>query len=408
MGRASYHLLMRPRPDHRRVSALTRRDLLRAGALGAAGLAAGLGGCGEPAFAPLVPVEAWDHAFVNVNVVPMDSERVVPNQTVGIAGGRIVGIGPAAEIDLPTRVRQIAGRDGYLMPGLADMHVHTSPAPSSISDVPAEARPLFSHQWMPYVASGVTTVRNMSGSLGHPEFNQFVQSEELVAPTLHTTGPLIDGFPPTWPSATVVRTPEEAVEEVQAQQQSGYAFIKVYDELLPEVYDAIVTTARDLNIPVVGHTPWHAGLEHCLAAKQSSIEHLWGYLLAAASEDLSVHKGYMPEEYVRAFDPSRVSRLAELTAAAGTWNCPTLVMWQRFYAREDVEQLLQRPEVRFVHPSMRRYWEMFVFARDRESRSRADQARKTIVKAIARCRRTIAAWHGRGGCIRRTRVCHSR
>ena len=64
-------------------------------------------------------------AFVNVNVIPMDTERVLENQTVIIEGGRITTIGPAAEVTISDGVEIIEGNGAYLMPGLADMHMHT-------------------------------------------------------------------------------------------------------------------------------------------------------------------------------------------------------------------------------------------------------------------------------------------
>jgi len=63
-------------------------------------------------------------AFVNVNVIPMDTERVLENQTVIVAGDRITAVGPVAEVTVPDGADIVAGNGAYLMPGLADMHVH--------------------------------------------------------------------------------------------------------------------------------------------------------------------------------------------------------------------------------------------------------------------------------------------
>lgn len=63
-------------------------------------------------------------AFVNVNVVPMDSERILENQTVVIQGERITVIGTADEVVVPQGAEIVDGNGAYLMPGLADMHTH--------------------------------------------------------------------------------------------------------------------------------------------------------------------------------------------------------------------------------------------------------------------------------------------
>jgi len=101
-------------------------------------------------------------AFTNVNVVPLDKEIVIKGQTVVVRQGRIAEMGPTAKIKLDGGVSVIDGQDKYLMPGLVDMHTH-------ITDDIAEGTPLESQNGdlLLYVASGVTTVRNMKGCPKH-------------------------------------------------------------------------------------------------------------------------------------------------------------------------------------------------------------------------------------------------
>src|SRR5690349_24507031 len=66
-------------------------------------------------------------AFVNVNVIPFDRERILENQTVIVRDGRIAQIGSASGVKVPAGALKIDGRGKYLMPGLADMHVHLYP-----------------------------------------------------------------------------------------------------------------------------------------------------------------------------------------------------------------------------------------------------------------------------------------
>ena len=70
------------------------------------------------------PVVAQSVAFVDVNVVPMDRERVLQHQTVVVSGDRIVAMGPASSTAVPEGAARIDGRGKYLMPGLAEMHAH--------------------------------------------------------------------------------------------------------------------------------------------------------------------------------------------------------------------------------------------------------------------------------------------
>jgi hypothetical protein len=60
-------------------------------------------------------------AFVRVNVVPMDLERVVTDQTVIARDGRIDDIGPASRIEIPEGTVLVDGVGKYLLPGVAEM-----------------------------------------------------------------------------------------------------------------------------------------------------------------------------------------------------------------------------------------------------------------------------------------------
>src|SRR6202000_788346 len=63
-------------------------------------------------------------AFVHVNVIPMDRERVLRDQTVLIKGGTIQGMG--SNLPVPAGTRAIDGHGtAFLSPGLADMHTHS-------------------------------------------------------------------------------------------------------------------------------------------------------------------------------------------------------------------------------------------------------------------------------------------
>ena len=59
-------------------------------------------------------------AFINVNVMPMDSNRVLKEQTVLVRGDRIVEVGPASRVKVPPGAIRIDGAGKYLMPGFAE------------------------------------------------------------------------------------------------------------------------------------------------------------------------------------------------------------------------------------------------------------------------------------------------
>src|SRR4051812_12971607 len=65
-----------------------------------------------------VSTQAETTAFLNVNVIPMDRERVWSNQTVIVSDGVITQIGDARRIKIPKGARKIDGTGKYLIPGL--------------------------------------------------------------------------------------------------------------------------------------------------------------------------------------------------------------------------------------------------------------------------------------------------
>ena len=134
-------------------------------------------------------------AFTNVNVVPMDSERVVRDQTVLVEQGRIRAMGSASEVRVPADATTVDGSGKYLMPGLAEMHGH-------MPGGGVEEMVMFL-----YVANGVTTVRGMLGQDGHMELRRKANAGEIVAPTLYLAGPSFND--------NSVSSPEQAAQKVR-------------------------------------------------------------------------------------------------------------------------------------------------------------------------------------------------
>ena len=276
-------------------------------------------------------------AIVDVTVVPMDSERELAHQTVLIDGERIVAVGPAASTPVANGATTIDGKGRWLIPGLYDMHVHLNEANDALL----------------YVANGVTTVRNMWGGPDRLAWREQARKNDpaWLGPSIVTAGPIVDGDPPVWPGSKVVTTPEAAAAEVDAQKQAGYDFVKVYEHLTPAAYDAIAAEAKKQGIRFVGHVPQAVGVEHALAAGQASIEHLTGYLAAAAG----IGQAKLPE-LIAHVDEEKFAALAKATHDAGTVNVPTLIVMTQIAALSDPAPLLAQRENRYVSPQTREWW----------------------------------------------------
>jgi imidazolonepropionase-like amidohydrolase len=269
-------------------------------------------------------------AFVNVSVVPMDRDTVLARQTVIITDGKIVAMGPAASTRIPVGSRRIDGTGRYLMPGLADMHVHfirpAIPGKTQYSGASTHAQENTELALL-FVANGVTTVRNMWGAPEILALNDRIVRGDLLGPTIYSTGPITDGDPPVYAGMRVITTEEQARQAVHEDKLQGYIGVKVYNRLAPPVYNAIVEAAATEHIPVMGHVPGRVGLMRALDAHQASIEHFSSFVTATLPPDVDHSKMDLPERLDRA-NLGRLDDIAARVKAAGSWSCPTVVQVQ--------------------------------------------------------------------------------
>jgi imidazolonepropionase-like amidohydrolase len=290
-------------------------------------------------------VHVGDVVFVDVNVVPMDSERVVRGQTVVVRDGRIARVGPADAIDVPEAAEVIEGRGRWLMPGLADMHAHYGSR---------DAAALF-------LANGVTTVRVMWGRPEHLEERDRAVSGERVAPTIVCGSPIVDGDPPTWGGMIKVGSPEQVEETLDAQVAAGYEFIKIYNLVSPPVFDAMMEWSKSRGVQVAGHLPHAVGLERALRGGMASVEHVHASYKEALRDDSPVRGKVIDNgtliEHAHEVDARRFSEIAAMASELGGTFCPTLVVNERISRLDRREEMMSMPELRYVHPAVIDGWD---------------------------------------------------
>lgn len=306
-------------------------------------------------------------AFVNVSVIPMNAERVLREQTVIIGDGRIKQIAPAKKLKPPKGALVIDGRGKYLMPGLVDMHAHLF----SDGEFPDE---LADEELTVMLASGVTTIRLMIGTPEHLALREKVRRGDLLGPTIYAASPQLAGrsFGGAHFNGRAVTTPEEARAAVRDFKAAGYDFIKLTFWISRPVYDAVMETAKQVGIRVIGHVDPQVGLARALEAGQQ-IEHLDSYFeavladnspLKASVSGVSVWR--MPNwESMDHIDESKIEQVAKATVRAGVWSCPTLTFLKlAFGTGQTDEEIRNRPDYRFIPQKLRdemagprgRYW----------------------------------------------------
>jgi predicted amidohydrolase YtcJ len=113
--------------------------------------------------------------FEGVNLIPMDREMVIPNQTVVVKNGIITAIGTSGQVKYSKKALIINARGKYLLPGLAEMHAHVPP----IEDMNPMKKVLTL-----FAVNGVTTIRGMLGHPKHLELKKEIEKGTVLSPRL--------------------------------------------------------------------------------------------------------------------------------------------------------------------------------------------------------------------------------
>lgn len=287
--------------------------------------------------------------FDNVRVLSMVDEAEVSQsaQAVLVMGDTITEIGAAGEINVPEGVLVVDGRGYTLMPGLIDAHVHLNDE----AEIAA------------YLAHGVTGLRNMSGYPFHLRLMERMAKGQLLGPDLMTTGPILNSRGPNeLVLQTTVTTAEEARLAVQAQHNAGYRHIKVYSNLTPQAFDAIIDEAARLGMTVSGHSPEGertAGIPH-----EKPFEIPWEDSLGRGLTTLEHAETLVWHGLRDHLDSDDMRLLATLLAESGEAVTPTLYAHKRLVLIAETQgAYLERPGTEMINPlatwfskSAQEYW----------------------------------------------------
>lgn len=283
-------------------------------------------------------------AITGVTVIPMDREEVLENHTVLVSNGRITTVAPTAAVTFPDDVQVIDGTGKFVIPGLTEMHGH----------IPGKDQPQYMQDVLfLYIANGVTTVRNMLGDEFHLQVRDRVASGDLTGPRIFAAGPFFN--------KQLAPDPEAAEREVRRQKEAGFDLLKM-GSIDRETYERIAETAHELDIPFAGHIPEEVGLVGALEAGQKSIDHYDRYVEFMVPESADVQgrsAGFFGSGLVELVDRSRMAEAVDLTVEAGTWNVPTLSLIEHLASPTPAEELIQRPEMKYMPKDVLDGWVKF-------------------------------------------------
>ena len=222
----------------------------------------------SPEVQKFVKVNAPLVALTHVRVIDGTGAAPTEDRTVLIRQGKIESITDSAAA--PPKDAQILDLHGYsIIPGLVGMHDHMFyPAGDAVFHEMAVSFPRL------YLAGGVTTIRTTGSVEPYADLNlkQQIDRGEIPGPTIHATGPYLEG-PGTWVTQSVsLQTPEEAVATVNYWIDRGVDNFKAYNFISRAVLGAAIEAAHKRGVKVTGHL-CSVGFREAAALGIDDLEH---------------------------------------------------------------------------------------------------------------------------------------
>jgi imidazolonepropionase-like amidohydrolase len=181
---------------------------------------------------PVISAMPESFAIVGARLIDGTGAAPIENATVVVRDGKIAG----GEI---AGLQKIDGRGMTLLPGLWEMHAHFA----QVEYGPA------------YLAAGVTTARDLGDEF---EFmtavRDAINQRGAIGPHLVMAG-LVDGSGTGTFGTTWADTPEQGRAVVAKYKAAGFAQMKIYNRIKPDVLRAIAAEAHRLGMTVTGHVP---------------------------------------------------------------------------------------------------------------------------------------------------------
>lgn len=242
-------------------------------------------------------------AFTGATLITMNDEEVIENGVVIVDGNRILSVGAADQVEIPSDAKQIDVSGKFIIPGIIDTHAHLRAFRYGLSP---------QKEW-PYYASmayGITSTHDPSSntqmSLSQSEM---VKTGEMVGPRIYTTGTILYGADGDFKA--VVNNLDDARFAIKRTKAYGAFSVKSYNQPRREQRQQIIQAARENEImvyPEGGSTFFHnltmildghTSIEHNIpvAPLHEDVLQLWENSKTANTPTLIVNYAGLTGEY---------------------------------------------------------------------------------------------------------------
>ncbi len=225
----------------------------------------------------------YDLVIKNVHVIDEKGRLWGEPYSIYIQGGTIAEIDPLDTSKNLYGTKEIDASGKYLLPGFWDNHVHFRGGEQLIAQ-----NEKFLEQ---YINHGITTVRDAGGDLTSQiqQWNQEIQNNHRIGPTIYTSGPKLDGPNARWEGSISVNSKNDITTALNSLQALQTDYVKLYDSTLSrKQYLNIIKTAETREMITSGHMPFTVELKEAIEAGLDNIEHLYYVLKGCSSQEKEI------------------------------------------------------------------------------------------------------------------------
>lgn len=295
-----------------------------------------------------------DFIFENVNIITMKDDNVIKKQTIVIIDEKIVEITPNT-IYISDNIIDAQGK--YLMPTLADAHVHF---PKEDVD--------FEKVMKLNLINGITKLRSMRGNWEDITRKEKYNTSESYYPKLYISPPVLH--------RSYELNYQKLEEYVLTAKNYGFDFIKILSIKDEETLRNLNKLSEKHQVAIGGHFPFNPqgptiSDELIFSKNYTSTEHLGG--LIGDSDNLETRISYIKNNDV--------------------YVCPTLQWYAIGYGQYEIDEMLNQRGMEYIAGSIKSDWTEGTktyraklgeegFALEKENYAKEMQERFNIVKRL--------------------------
>ncbi len=270
---------------------------------------------------------ASEHLILNCGtLIDPGTETVRKNVAVELINGKILRIGPLAELAPGAGVKVLDFSGKFVIPGLIDTHAHLYGGVASRHTTNDIHAPL-------YLAGGVTTIRTPGSSNpdGDLALRNRIDAGTYDGPRIYISGAYIEMDPPTVEWMNALHTSEEVRLTVDQWAQKGATSIKLYASMKGDLMKAAIEQAHAHGLRAIAHIG-ASTYEQSIRAGIDEIFHGVSVMSDLVPPGVDQRQYFDWFKAVLAMDLNRpeYARVLKLAAATRTVLTPTAAVFDEF------------------------------------------------------------------------------